>query len=345
MESGERRSQGRNGVREDGARGRLEGSRFVYLDASIPAAEAAQFRGHPVALEVFQGPLDLLLHLIKRDRIEIWEISISRITRQYLEYLGSLRALNIEVAGDFLVMAATLMRIKSQNLLPRPSFLGDQEESEEPLTRDALIARLVEYKQYREAARELARWEALQSRSHPVGAVATLGPKPQLPLSEPRLIDLTEYLRDLLSREEPVTAHEVHLEEVKLDDQIEWIRERLAGESEWEELPELGRAGIAFRRLLRRPWLRLEIAVTLLAALELARLQNLRLWQRSALEEIWILDRPPEERSLLAGEGEDARDSSAAGDGLTAGDGRTAGDGLPAGDGLAAGVNPSEEIA
>ncbi len=279
----------------------------MYLDASIPAAEAAQFRGHQVALEVFQGPLDLLLHLIKKDRIEIWEISISRITRQYLEYLESLRALNIEVAGDFLVMAATLMRIKSQNLLPRPSFLTDADDAEEPLTRDALISRLVEYKRYREAAREMARWEALQGRSHPVGAVASLGPRPQLPLSEPRLIDLTEYLRDLLSRVEPVTSHEVHLEEVKLDDQIDWIRERLASGTEFEELPEVGRAGIAFRRLLRRPWLRLEIAVTFLAALELARLQQLRLWQRSALEEIWILNRPPEERSLLVETGEDVR--------------------------------------
>lgn len=320
-------------MQEARVRGRLEGSTSVYLDASIPAAEAAQFRGHPVDLDVFHGPLDLLLHLIKKDRIEIWEISISRITRQYLDFLESLRALNIEVAGDFLVMAATLMRIKSQNLLPRPSFLGEPEESEEPLTRDALIERLVEYKRYREAARELARWEALQSRSHPVGAVATLGPKPQLPLSEPRLIDLTEYLRDLLSRTEPVSTHEVHLEEVKLDDQIEWIQDRLANGVEWEELPEIGRAGIAFRRLLRRPWLRLEIAVTLLAALELARLQRLRLWQRTALEEIWILDRPPEERSLTVEAGQDAHDDQDARDGQEARDGYTAG------------VNPSEEMA
>jgi len=267
----------------------------LYLNQAPQEADGPRFRGHPVELEAFQGPLDLLLHLIKKDEVEIWEIEISRITRQYLEYLATLRSLNIEVAGEFLVMAATLMRIKSQNLLPRPSFLTQDEEGEEPLTRDGLIARLVEYKRFREAARAMARLEQVQNQMHPVGAVAALGPNHVLPLREPKLLDLVEYFREMLTRAEPVAGHEVHLEEVKLEEQMEWILERLAAWDGWEEAPELERPGLTFRGLLRRPSLRLEIAVTFLACLELAKHQRLRLWQRRALEELWILPRGPEE--------------------------------------------------
>jgi segregation and condensation protein A len=272
----------------------------LYLTHAAQESEADRFRGHPVDLERFHGPLDLLLHLIRKDQIEIWEIEISRITRQYLAYLESLRSLNIEVAGDFLVMAATLMRIKSQNLLPRPSFLPAEEDGEEPLTRDGLIARLVEYKRYREAARAMAQLEAAQSRMHPVGGVAVLGPKQLLPLREPKLIDLAEYFRELLDRAEPKAGHEIHLEEVKLEEQMDWVRESLAREEELEFLPAIGRAGLSFRRLLRRPWMRLEICVTFLAVLELARLQQLHLWQERSLEELWVLSRPPD--AVAAGE-------------------------------------------
>lgn len=263
----------------------------MYLAQGVQEAEASQFRGHPVHLEAFEGPLDLLLHLIKKDQVEIWEISISRITRQYLEYLATLHALNIEVAGDFLVMAATLMRIKSQNLLPRPSALPETDEGAEPLTREGLIARLVEYKKYREAARSLLRMEAAQGRRHPVGAVASVGAGHAYPLREPRLIDLFEYLRDLLDRKEPTPGHHVHLEEIRLEDQLEWVRDRLASGEGFEEIPGGHGDGIPFTRLLRRPWMRMEIAVTFLAVLELARLQQLQVWQRRALEEIWVLAR------------------------------------------------------
>ena len=268
----------------------------MYLSHAPQETEAVQFRGHPVELATFHGPLDLLLHLIKKDQIEIWEIEISRITRQYLEYLASLHALNIEVAGDFLVMAATLMRIKSQNLLPRPSFLPpEDEDGDEPMTREGLIRRLVEYKKYREAARAMVRLEAIQTRMHPIGATAIIGSRTMLPLREPKLIDLADYFRELLTRVEAPAGHEVHLEEVKLEDQMDWISERLAGHEGWEVLADLGQPGIGFRRLLRRPWMRLEIVVTFLACLELARLQRLHLYQRRALEELYIVARGPNE--------------------------------------------------
>jgi segregation and condensation protein A len=99
--------------------------------------------GYKVKLERFEGPLDLLLHLIKRDEIEIYDIPIARITDQYLQYLDMMRDLNLEVAGEFLVMASTLMRIKVKMLLPA-SPLGEEAEEGDP--RDALVQQLLEYR-------------------------------------------------------------------------------------------------------------------------------------------------------------------------------------------------------
>lgn len=267
------------------------GEQNVQVAPQIQEADLSRFQGHPVRLERFEGPLDLLLHLIKKDRIEIWEISISRITRQYLDYLATLQALNIEVAGEFLVMAATLMRIKSQNLLPRPSFLTEEDEGEEPMTRDQLIARLLEYKRFREAARAMAGMEQRQIRRHTRGATEALDAGHLFPLRPPRLFDLAEYLKELLERDEPESGHEVHLEEIKLEDQIAWLEEWLADPRRWETVPGTGESGFLFHHCLRQPGLRLEVVVTFLAILELAKLQRLRLWQHGTLEEIWLTAR------------------------------------------------------
>src|SRR6185312_7993896 len=109
---------------------------------------------YKVKLEIFEGPLDLLLYLIKRDEIDIYEISIERITRQYLEYLQAFKELNIEVAGEFVVMAANLIYLKSRSLLP-----ADQQPPEEDADEDDprwdLIRQLIEYKKFKEAAPHL----------------------------------------------------------------------------------------------------------------------------------------------------------------------------------------------
>ena len=109
---------------------------------------------YKVKLEVFEGPLDLLLFLIKRDEIDIYDISIGRITRQYLEYLQAFRELNIEVAGEFLVMAANLIYMKSRSLLPVDQQPPD-EEAEEDDPRWELIRQLIEYKKFKEVAGDL----------------------------------------------------------------------------------------------------------------------------------------------------------------------------------------------
>src|SRR5689334_25330268 len=109
---------------------------------------------YKVRLEIFEGPLDLLLYLIKRDEIDIYDISLERITRQYLEYLEAFKELNIEVAGEFVVMAANLIYLKSRSLLPADQQ-PPEEEADEDDPRWDLIRQLIEYKKFKEAAGEL----------------------------------------------------------------------------------------------------------------------------------------------------------------------------------------------
>jgi segregation and condensation protein A len=250
--------------------------------------EGSAYRGHPVRLESFEGPLDLLLEIIKQNREEIWEISISRITRQYLEYLETWRTLNIEVAGEFLVMAASLMRIKSQMLLPRPSFVPEDDE-EAPLTREGLISKLLEYRRFKEVALRLRQREIDQGQRFGRGAPASLESGYQLPLREPRLIDLVTYFQDVVNKQREVAQHEVQLEEIALEDQMEWIRFSLGGSAELEPLPDGQGSALRFSRLLRRPESTLEVVVTFLAVLELAKLQALSVRQFETFAEIWLL--------------------------------------------------------
>src|SRR5512133_687772 len=106
-----------------------------------------------VRTEAFEGPLDLLLHLIRKNEVDIYNIPIAEISRQYLDYLDVMRELNLDVAGEFLVMASTLIQIKSQMLLPNPIEEGEEEQVEDP--RAELVRRLLEYEKYRQAAVDL----------------------------------------------------------------------------------------------------------------------------------------------------------------------------------------------
>ena len=118
---------------------------------------------YPVRLENFEGPLDLLLHLIKKHEVNIYDIPIALVTQQYLEYMDLMRDLNLDVAGEFLVMAATLIHIKSRMLLPRPD--PTQEDPEED-PREALVRRLLEHQRFKAAAELLAKPETLREILH-----------------------------------------------------------------------------------------------------------------------------------------------------------------------------------
>ena len=233
---------------------------------------------YKVKLEVFEGPLDLLLFLVKRDEIDIYDISIERITRQYLEYLQAFKELNIEVAGEFLVMAANLVYMKSRSLLPVDQRPPD-EEAEEDDPRWELIRQLIEYKKFKEAAADLHVREIEQAQRFvrsPNGAPeAVLAP---LRLGEVGIFQLINAFQNVLRRVEArQDLREIFEEQFTVSDKIDLILQRVGngGQLRFSELFE----GVSSR---------VEVVVTFLALLELIRLKQVRAVQADPLGEIEI---------------------------------------------------------
>ena len=234
-----------------------------------------------IKLARFEGPLDLLLHLIKRDEIDIYDIPIAHITQQYLGYLELMRILDLEVAGDFLVMAATLMRIKAKMLLPLPG-LGDEEDDEgDP--REELVQRLIEYRQFKEAAGTLKEREAERRLLHERGMVPgddELGP---LPLAPATLFDLIDALNRVMSRLPEPAVYEVQGDVYDVEEKIQLIAS-LAAEQ----------GTLTFESLLVNCRVRLEMIVIFIALLELIKLGRISVVQTVEFGEIQIVYRPPE---------------------------------------------------
>jgi segregation and condensation protein A len=225
-----------------------------------------------VRVPVFEGPLDLLLHLIQRDEIDIRDIPIAKITQQYLETLELMRELDLELAGEFLVMAATLMRIKARMLLP-PSI--SEEEEEDP--REGLVRQLLEYGRFKEAAQDLARLENERRLSYERGAPAQLEDpeaKELLPVSIFRLLDA---LRSVLSRQTPPVVHTVVADPLTLEEAIGLMRTQL-----------LTKPRALFEELLESFWSRLEKITAFLGLLELLKQGAITATQESLFGPIWI---------------------------------------------------------
>jgi segregation and condensation protein A len=257
----------------------------MIQESSNGSPEVLPPGGYLVRLENFEGPLDLLLHLIKEDEVEIWEISISRITRQYVNYLEKMQELNIEIAGEFLVMAAALMRIKSRKLLPRPE--ATDQESDEPETEEELIERLLTYRTFKEVAAALKRRKEEVGPRFRRGFRAGLPGGYDYPLEEVDLFTLVSAMREIEERAHgrEEVFHEVRLEDVRLEDQVAMVLGRL----------EEAGGRVAFGRLFSVGSRRMEIAVTFLAILELARQQVIALMQDVPYEEIWVVSRVHED--------------------------------------------------
>lgn len=235
-----------------------------------------------VELEIFEGPLDLLLHLIKKNEVSITDIPIATITEQYMATLELMQSLNLDVAGEFLVMAATLIHIKSRTLLPP----GDNEEDDEEGSdsREQLMRQLLEYQRFKEAAEELERREILKRD--------VFARSPELPettetvgFEEVSLFDLLAALRRVLERFPKEDIHEVTLERISL-------REKM--KSLLEELHQKGR--IVFQYFFENAATRLEIVVAFLAMLELVRIRAIRISQEGRTSPIVLeLSAPLEE--------------------------------------------------
>ncbi|HET9132086.1 MAG TPA: segregation/condensation protein A, partial [Terriglobia bacterium] len=154
---------------------------------------------YQVRIENFEGPLDLLLHLIKKNEINIYDIPVAMIAQQYLEYLEAMEELNLNVAGDFLVMAATLLQIKSKMLLPVDETADDDEDGPDP--REELVRRLLEYKAFKEAARQLDDQEKIWSEIFwREQAPLVEEVEEELPLENVSLFDLVDALKEVLER-------------------------------------------------------------------------------------------------------------------------------------------------
>lgn len=235
---------------------------------------------YKVKLEVFEGPLDLLLYLIKRDEVDVYDISIERITRQYLEYMEAFQVLNIEVAGEFIVMAANLLYIKSRTLLPKDQQMAE-EDAEEDDPRWELIRQLIEYKKFKEAATQLRNREALQEQLFPRFPVTPdLPANDQLLVEEVGIFDLINAFQKVLNRlnkDKPEDLREIFAENFTVSDKIDALLRLMA-----PGVP------VRFEECFAEAASRAEIVVTFLAMLELIRLKQLRVRQEKAFESIWI---------------------------------------------------------
>jgi segregation and condensation protein A len=225
-------------------------------------------------LPVFEGPLDLLLHLIKRNELDPQEVTASIVTEQYLEYLELLQALNLDVAGEYLVMAATLLLIKSFALLPHQGP-ADEDEADE-LKRD-LVARLLEYQRYREAAFKLGE-RPLLGRD----VFAAPGEKPpegidQHTVYNVSIFDLVEAMRGVLKRLAGDQPREIELRDVPVAQCIPVITAVLQRNSRLE-----------FTSLFDAVGDRPTMVAYFLAILELIRRGQMRVWQEAAFGPIWL---------------------------------------------------------
>ena len=228
----------------------------------------------------FEGPLDLLLHLIKRDEMDIYDIPIAHITAQYLQYIEIMRMLDLDVAGDFLVMAATLMRIKAKMLLPLPKS-DDEEDEGDP--REELVQRLLEYRLYKEASGTLKEQEAIRRSIFERGMVPTEDDAGPLPLAPATLFDLLEALNRVLARRPERGVYEVRTEIWDIEDKMSLIARTVAEEGQ-----------LLFSTIMSQARERMEIVVAFMALLELVKMGRIVVVQDANFADILILPKLPE---------------------------------------------------
>lgn len=243
------------------------------LSAESTAASGRPSGLYRVKLPVFEGPLDLLLHLIKKSEVEIVDIPVATITEQYLGYLEAMRELSLDIAGEFLVMAATLTLIKSRMLLP-PS---EEDEEEEADPRADLVRQLLEYQRYREAALALSERPLLHRDvfvREPVMDAEAAAELPRLKVTPWELLDA---FRNVLKRARPDAVHEVVVEQISLRDRVRTLLDALSVARSLE-----------FDSLFPEDATRFEIIMTFLALLELMKMGAARATQEERYGRIVI---------------------------------------------------------
>lgn len=254
-----------------------------------PAEVGVEERPYEVKLAIFEGPLDLLLHLIEREELDITKVSLAQVTDQYLEYIGLLVELNAGALADFLVIAAKLLLIKSEMLLRRPPRAPGEEEED---VGDELARQLIEYKKFKEATLELRQREEMGLRAY-----VRVAPPPKLErpfgwaqdrplnLEDVSLAELVAAVRRALDVRPPIPSVSEVVAPITIT-----VAEKMAL---IEETLERHRR-VSFNRLLAHAASRLEIIVTFLAVLELIKLKGIEVQQERLFGEIVILQKQVE---------------------------------------------------
>ncbi len=228
-----------------------------------------------VELSSFNGPMDLLLYLIHKDEIDIYDIPISYITNKYLEYIDVIKALSLETAGEFIVMAATLARIKVRMLLPIKAG-PDEIDEEDP--RAELVRRLLEYKRFKDAASDFNKLEAergkLHVRTHRYPFMKEEAEPPKLRLN---MFELLSALSGIIERVTSTTGHTVNNAVFTVSQKIELLQEKLSnGES------------VRFDELFKNDSIKMEVVVTFVAILELSKQSKINIMQTETNGPIWL---------------------------------------------------------
>ncbi|MEA3402746.1 MAG: segregation/condensation protein A [Armatimonadota bacterium] len=243
---------------------------MIELPVRDLSAQFEQFHGHPVRIEIFEGPLDLLLHLVRREEVEVVEVDVVRITDQFLRYLRTMRRINIEVATQFIVMAATLLLLKSRALLPREESEVEEELDEEDPAVE-LARRLAEYRTYKEAAEILAEAQEARKQIYLRPATSDQGVGGGVvPLEDVSVFDMVAAVQEMLERAKEPPPHTVEREEVTVGERIEQLI---------QELHLRPRRELYFDELVPDGSTRVFIVVTFLAVLEMIRRGELRVSQ------------------------------------------------------------------
>ncbi len=241
----------------------------------IRAPEPVDYK---VKFEVFEGPLDLLLYLIKKQEVDIYEVNLTTLATQFIEYIDTMRLLDLEVAGEFLVMAATLMYIKSRELLPVEQQVATEGEDEGEDPRWELIRQLVEYKKFKDAAVQLQQLEERQNNVFPRMPGRLEFTEPELPRAQATLFDLLGAVNSVLQRF------------AKREDPREIVEDKWTVSEKIQQLLQVSaeRPVMRFTELFEGAASTGEIVVTFLAVLELIRLKQLVAVQAEAFGEIEI---------------------------------------------------------
>ena len=245
---------------------------------------------YKVKLDIFEGPLDLLLFLIRKNEIDIYDIPIVTIAQQYVEYLELMKALNLEIAGEFLVMAATLIHLKSRSLLPQQDDDTGVDEGTDPL--EELRRQLIEYQKYKDAALVLREKEILEkdvfTRSYFEERVVKS--EEGLEMEDLSLFDLLSALKNILKKGDHKDAlMEVTAEQISVKDKITWLLEMLTDKK-----------NVTFESLFDSLKSKMEIVSTFLALLELIKLQAVRVLQQMPFGTIFIYSIESSQESISA---------------------------------------------